>query len=279
MAKPRLEWKPVLAVAAFILWGLGCTSPTGTTPDGTDGTDGGNGNSDDTAQQTPQCLRTVAGIPGRGYYMEKMSTTVFVEPLDTEFGQLTLRWYGLTADQIGRPIESGRQIYVVGDDGQILTVYSLSESSGKLEYTESAPYEGDLAFQVVEGCLAAVPTDDDLDDFDGWDDPNLLTSLPDPGPCGEGQIPLYTDADTYVCLDVIDRKVCTNCWEAVEGWMLQQERGETYKALGTISVPDPLDPDNTFDVSEGDEVTLRAVVLVEYLPSAHPEALGYVKAD
>ncbi len=266
----RVEWKPVLAVGALILWGIGCASPVAPT----------DGDGDDSGRQQPaDCTQTIAALPAPGYYQQFVSVTVTVDDPASGLGQAVLAMNQLSPEQNGETLDESDQLYEVGEDGDVLMYYVLNEEDGEKQYVEYAELE-DLAFQLVSGCIILWTEDVDLNDIVNGTEPNEPSDQTD-SVCGQQEVPLYADDGSHICLKGTTKDFCIDCREtASDGWSMKVDQTVEYEALGSITVSNPADPNGApIPVTEGERATVQILSTVEFVSTVHPADLGYEKVD
>ena len=258
-----------------------------------------NGNGDDSsisageqrnaliAQLTSCGARTVTALP-RNQYIEVASTDIdfTASPPDSPLAKV-LYPQALCGNGFG-PSQSvpgsGKQLYEVGPNGEVLAVCTLTEAFGARSAV-CLPFD-ELQFVIEDGCLR-LDTPYETANFDIED---FVRDQAADSPCGPGEMPLsrkgvlgvVEPGEPYICIRFEFERHCRDCgfrdgawFETIESRFSAVARGsldgvsaETYARLCNS-------PESTVNIRSGDRVTITQSYTVTYRVSPSPADLGY----
>lgn len=238
--------------------------------------------------------RTVSSLPSPGFVEVSSSFDVNAVPADSSLAKVMLGGMSCLPQ-----FDAGdfAILYEVGQQGEVLSVVSLTAVGGEKVYMTTAPYL-DQRFVVTDGCLALETDFADQDEFPdvgpievpdeseppGFDLPETPESLCEWGqlPVGHDGVAVGTQQGPYICVRSEFSSACHDCWVEDSAWHEESVFSGSYVALGSIDNVSVRawatacgQPDQRVSIAEGDRVDFTWTTQTTYRTSPSPEDLGY----
>lgn len=244
---------------------------------------GGLGIEDDTG--APCGTRTVVTLPPPGYLRTNFNRTTYdVTPKDAGLGKVLLPDISCQFNQEGS--EDVIQLFQVDAIGNVLRIYTLTETDGEKTYTSEVPTNAQRV-ALRDNCLVLLTSM-------GAEDPSIVPGN-DSGynPCPDGQVAIgpngtqvTADDGEFICVDLLSTELCIDCQRVGDTWTQEMTASGIALARGTIEDVQATEFDAdcepvsiAVDIEAGDAVEYATTNRVSFSVSDSPEALGYSPAS